>query len=396
MREALARGHEGVMAKALDAPYAAGRRGASWLKIKQARTLDLVVLAAEWGHGRRRGWLSNLHLGARDPERDGFVDAGQDLQGHDRRDARVADGTGCWRSRSAATPTPSTSGRSSSWRSRSTRSRRARSIPAGWRCGSPGSSATGPTRPRPTPTPLRLSEACRSALEAGRGTLAAVFFLTGVLTVSAQQNPTFSGEWTLSLQASTLSPIVAPAANQEFRGRVIDDAPLLLEQSYRLRYRVYCLQRHFLRAEDYPLGLEHDRFDRVLGPRCVCARPGRRLVWHRPAGVDAWQRLRVATVSPLRQSWITTRNCRTRRTVSWRYRGSRSVAALAQVDTAAPSRPRLDGGPSRRCSWRFIRRPSASGPPTGWRPQRSHSNAELKDTAFHSGRLGPNLTTAVP
>ena len=50
--------------------------------------------------------------------------------------------------------------------------------------------------------------------------------------------------------------------NQEFRGRVIDDAPLLLEQSYRLRYRVYCLQRHFLRAEDYPLGLEHDRFDR--------------------------------------------------------------------------------------------------------------------------------------
>src|SRR6185295_17286269 len=59
---ALARGHEGVMAKSLSAPYAAGRRGAAWLKIKQARTLDLVILAAEWGHGRRRGWLSNLHL----------------------------------------------------------------------------------------------------------------------------------------------------------------------------------------------------------------------------------------------------------------------------------------------------------------------------------------------
>src|SRR5262249_38713266 len=64
--EAVGRGHEGVMAKDLTAPYAAGRRGASWLKIKEARTLDLVVLAAEWGHGRRRGWLSNLHLCARD------------------------------------------------------------------------------------------------------------------------------------------------------------------------------------------------------------------------------------------------------------------------------------------------------------------------------------------
>ena len=66
-KAALDRGHEGVMAKALPSPYAAGRRGAAWLKIKQARTLDLVVLAAEWGHGRRHGWLSNLHLGARDP-----------------------------------------------------------------------------------------------------------------------------------------------------------------------------------------------------------------------------------------------------------------------------------------------------------------------------------------
>jgi DNA ligase-1 len=66
---ALARGHEGVVAKALDAPYEAGRRGAPWIKIKPAKTLDLVVLAAEWGSGRRRGKLSNLHLGARDPER---------------------------------------------------------------------------------------------------------------------------------------------------------------------------------------------------------------------------------------------------------------------------------------------------------------------------------------
>jgi len=65
---ALAAGHEGVVVKALDAPYAAGRRGGGWLKVKPRHTLDLVVLAVEWGHGRRRGLLSNLHLGARRPD----------------------------------------------------------------------------------------------------------------------------------------------------------------------------------------------------------------------------------------------------------------------------------------------------------------------------------------
>ena len=79
--DALARGHEGIMAKATDAPYEAGRRGASWLKVKPAHTLDLVVLAAEWGHGRRQGWLSNLHLGARDPENGGFVMLGKTFKG---------------------------------------------------------------------------------------------------------------------------------------------------------------------------------------------------------------------------------------------------------------------------------------------------------------------------
>ncbi|HEY8548508.1 MAG TPA: ATP-dependent DNA ligase [Vicinamibacterales bacterium] len=79
--EAAARGHEGVMAKAGDAPYAAGRRGQAWLKVKTARTLDLVILAAEWGSGRRQGWLSNLHLGARDPERNGFVMLGKTFKG---------------------------------------------------------------------------------------------------------------------------------------------------------------------------------------------------------------------------------------------------------------------------------------------------------------------------
>jgi DNA ligase 1 len=68
LRTALDRGHEGVLVKSLSAPYEAGRRGAGWLKVKPVHTLDLVVLAVEWGHGRRRGWLSNLHLGARDDD----------------------------------------------------------------------------------------------------------------------------------------------------------------------------------------------------------------------------------------------------------------------------------------------------------------------------------------
>ncbi|MGV3593323.1 MAG: ATP-dependent DNA ligase [Gammaproteobacteria bacterium] len=79
LHEALALGHEGLMAKALDAPYEAGSRGASWLKIKVAHTLDLVVLAAEWGSGRRQGWLSNLHLGARNG--DDFIMLGKTFKG---------------------------------------------------------------------------------------------------------------------------------------------------------------------------------------------------------------------------------------------------------------------------------------------------------------------------
>jgi DNA ligase-1 len=78
---ALAAGHEGVMAKSLTAPYEAGNRGAGWLKIKRAHTLDLVVLAAEWGHGRRTGKLSNLHLGALDPETGQYVMLGKTFKG---------------------------------------------------------------------------------------------------------------------------------------------------------------------------------------------------------------------------------------------------------------------------------------------------------------------------
>ena len=79
-REALIAGHEGVMVKALDSPYQAGRRGATWRKVKPVHTLDLVVLAAEWGHGRRTGWLSNLHLGARGSD-GSFVMVGKTFKG---------------------------------------------------------------------------------------------------------------------------------------------------------------------------------------------------------------------------------------------------------------------------------------------------------------------------
>jgi DNA ligase-1 len=79
--QAIAQGHEGVMAKAAASPYAAGARGQSWLKIKRPHTLDLVILAAEWGSGRRKGWLSNLHLGARDTMKGGFAMLGKTFKG---------------------------------------------------------------------------------------------------------------------------------------------------------------------------------------------------------------------------------------------------------------------------------------------------------------------------
>ena len=86
LADALATGHEGVMVKAIDSSYEAGRRGKAWRKVKPVRTLELVVLAAEWGHGRRQGWLSNLHLGARDPvggygSEGGFVMVGKTFKG---------------------------------------------------------------------------------------------------------------------------------------------------------------------------------------------------------------------------------------------------------------------------------------------------------------------------
>jgi DNA ligase 1 len=81
LKEALASGNEGVVVKSLASTYEAGRRGAGWVKVKPAPTLDLVVLAAEWGSGRRTGLLSNLHLGARDPGTGGFVMLGKTFKG---------------------------------------------------------------------------------------------------------------------------------------------------------------------------------------------------------------------------------------------------------------------------------------------------------------------------
>jgi ATP-dependent DNA ligase len=78
---AVAAGQEGVVVKAPEAAYDVGRRGAAWVKVKPRHTLDLVVLAVEWGHGRRKGWLSNLHLGARDPVTGGFVMLGKTFKG---------------------------------------------------------------------------------------------------------------------------------------------------------------------------------------------------------------------------------------------------------------------------------------------------------------------------
>jgi DNA ligase 1 len=81
LEEALSAGHEGVVVKDAASVYSAGRRGKAWRKVKPVRTYDLVVLGAEWGHGRRQGWLSNLHFGARDPATGGFVMVGKCFKG---------------------------------------------------------------------------------------------------------------------------------------------------------------------------------------------------------------------------------------------------------------------------------------------------------------------------
>ena len=126
------------MAKSPAAPYQAGRRGAGWLKVKPVHTLDLVVLAVEWGSGRRRGKLSNIHLGARDPATGGFVMLGKTFKGMtdamlDWQTARFSElAVGGTDGRRRGRETPS---RSSRWRW--TGCKRRRATRAGWRCDSP-------------------------------------------------------------------------------------------------------------------------------------------------------------------------------------------------------------------------------------------------------------------
>ena len=145
--EALRAGHEGVVVKDASSPYAAGRRGKAWRKVKPVRTYDLVVLGAEWGHGRRQGFLSNLHLGARDAESGGFVMVGKCFKG-------LTDELLAWQTKEllAARPSvaasPSSRVRSSWSRSRSTACRLRRAIPAVSRCALRASSATARTRTR--------------------------------------------------------------------------------------------------------------------------------------------------------------------------------------------------------------------------------------------------------
>ena len=163
--DVLAAGHEGVVVKSLAAPYDAGRRGAGWVKVKPVHTLDLVVLAVEWGSGRRKGWLSNIHLGARDPATGGFVMLGKTFKG-------MTDEMLAWQTErfleleTDRDGTSSTSGPSRSSRSPSTACSAPPATPAAWRCASPGCCATATTRPPTRPTPSRRSGARAAPLTA--------------------------------------------------------------------------------------------------------------------------------------------------------------------------------------------------------------------------------------
>ncbi|HXF59618.1 MAG TPA: hypothetical protein VN539_07320, partial [Candidatus Saccharimonadales bacterium] len=154
LAEALARGHEGVMAKALGAPYEAGRRGMTWIKVKPAHTLDLVVLAVEWGHGRRAGLLSNIHLGARDPVTGAFLMLGKTFKG-------MTDAMLRWQTRRFQELEVATDGHTVQVRPEVVVEvafsdvQESPHYPPGWRSGSRGSSATARTRRPPRPTRSR-------------------------------------------------------------------------------------------------------------------------------------------------------------------------------------------------------------------------------------------------
>ena len=152
----VAAGHEGVVVKAADSPYAAGRRGSGWVKVKPTHTLDLVVLAVEWGSGRRQGTLSNIHLGARDPDTGGFVMIGKTFKGMtdemlrwqtERFTELAVDGTAGWVVEVRPEQVVEIAFDGAAALDGAT--------PAASPCASPGCCATATTRPptRPTPSP---------------------------------------------------------------------------------------------------------------------------------------------------------------------------------------------------------------------------------------------------
>ena len=165
---ALRAGHEGVVVKDAGSAYAAGRRGKAWLKVKPVRTYDLVVLAAEWGHGRRRGWLSNLHLGARDPASGGYVMVGKCFKGltDEMLECQTAELLG---RETARRGIACSSAPSSSPRSPSMACRPRPAIPAESRCGSRGSGGTGRTRTPAKPTRSTISARCCAQDHAATG-----------------------------------------------------------------------------------------------------------------------------------------------------------------------------------------------------------------------------------
>ena len=163
--EALRAGHEGVVVKDAASLYGAGRRGKAWRKVKPVRTYDLVVLGAEWGHGRRQGWLSNLHLGARDPATGEFVMVGKCFKG-------LTDELLEWQTKELLERETERRGiavlrRVPSWwsRSRSTASSPRPATRAASRCASRASSATGRTR---APTKRTRSTTCARCFRRGR------------------------------------------------------------------------------------------------------------------------------------------------------------------------------------------------------------------------------------
>ena len=166
----LAAGHEGVMAKSPAAPYQAGRRGAGWLKVKPVHTLDLVVLAVEWGSGRRRGKLSNIHLGARDPVTGEFIMVGKTFKGMtdamlDWQTARFTRTRRRRHGRLRGARAPRAGGRD-----RVGRGAEIDALPR--RAGAavrPGGRATATTRARPKPTPSTPCARCTRRLAAASG-----------------------------------------------------------------------------------------------------------------------------------------------------------------------------------------------------------------------------------